>query len=636
MQKILNNILRHLKQHNIFFGLMIVWCIFLHCSMSHDKVNSILYESKTMHEVSMNFKSVAEVFDAINQVSSRLQITELLAHLFKKATPTEARILSNISLGMLRPPYEGTQFNIAQKSMIKIIASLTHHTVATIEHEAKKLGDLGLVVSALYKDQSEQSMTVLQVFKKLEELEAISGTGSQEERLQLIVALLNDLDPLSAHYVVSIILGTLRLGFSDMTIIDALSWMEVGDKSIRSELETAYNICADIGLIAQTLKEGGLKAIKHMKTTVGIPIRLAAAERLPNAEAVFEKVGKCIAQPKLDGFRLQVHLDKTHSKKPIIKFFSRNLIDMSPMFPDLVKAFEELDVETLIVEGEAIAYEPETGSFVPFQETVKRKRKHNIEQAAQDLPLQLFLFDILYLNGHELINEPHNVRRDKLAHVLKKNADPALKIIPEVEIKSAKSLEHYFYENVSAGLEGVMIKKDDAVYQAGKRNFNWIKLKRITQSHLEDTIDTVILGYYPGAGKRVHFGIGAFLVGVYNKSTDSYQTVAKVGTGLKDDEWKELRAKCDKLHVAKKPINVDCAKELYPDVWVNPELVCVVRADEITLSPLHTAGKTEEKLGFALRFPRFMGYRPDKKPEQTTSPKELSHLYKDQYEKKEK
>lgn len=591
----------------------------------------INYKSKgSSNEVSMNFKMVAEVFDAINNVSSRLQITELLANLLKKATPGEARILCNLSLGMLRAPYEGTQFNIAEKTMVKIIASLTHRTVETVEKEAKKIGDLGLVVSKFYEHDPERSMSVGTVFKKLEEIEAVSGIGSQEERQNLIIELLENLDSLSAHYVVSIILGTLRLGFSDMTLIDALSWMEVGDKSIRTDLETAYNLCADIGLIAQILKEDGLKAIKKMHVHIGIPIRLAAAERLPDAQAIFEKVGSCIVQPKLDGFRLQVHVDKTNPKKPIIKFFSRNLIDMSAMFPELVQAFEQLDVTTLIVEGEAIVFEPETGNFVPFQETVKRKRKHGIEQAAQEYPLQLFLFDLLYVNGENIIDAPHETRRKKLIELMKTNKNSSLRIIPEAVVTSAQQLEHYFYEHISEGLEGVMVKKPDAVYQAGKRNFNWIKLKRIAQSHLEDTIDTVILGYYAGSGKRAHFGIGAFLVGVYNKKLDAYETVAKVGTGLKDDEWKELRAKCDKIHVAKKPINLDCAKELYPDVWVNPELVCVVRADEISLSPLHTAGKTDEKLGFALRFPRFMGYRPDKKPEQTTSPQELAQLYQDQ------
>ena len=587
---------------------------------------------ESSNEESMNFNVVANVFNAINAVSARLQITELLAALLKKASPAEARVICNLSLGMLRAPYEGTQFNIAEKSMIKIIATLTNHSVEDVQKEFKKVGDLGLVVADFYKNRTESTMSVTKVFKKLEEIEAISGIGSQEERQHMIVELLQELDPVCAQYVVAIIVGTLRLGFSDMTIIDALSWMVTGDKTLRVFLEAAYNRCADIGLIAQVLKEGGLEAIKKMHTHVGIPIRLAAAERLPDAKEIFAKIGPCVAQPKLDGFRLQVHVDKTQ-KKPLIKFFSRNLIDMSAMFPELVHAFENLNVTTLIVEGEAIAYEPETGHFVPFQETVKRKRKHGIEQAAQDYPLRLFLFDILYLNGEELINEPHAIRRNKLEALLEKNADPALKLIPEISIASAKELENYFYQNVSAGLEGIMVKKDDAEYQAGKRNFNWIKLKRIAQSHLEDTIDTVILGYYAGEGKRVHFGIGAFLVGVYNKTSDSYQTVAKIGTGLKDDEWKELRAKCDALQVAKKPINVECAKELYPDVWVYPKLVCVVRADEISLSPLHTAGKTGDALGFALRFPRFIGYRTDKNPDQTTSPHELAELYRDQTKK---
>ena len=435
-------------------------------------------------------------------------------------------------------------------------------------------------------------MTVLQVYKKLEDIEAVSGIGSQEERQQLMVSLFDELDPLSANFIARIIVGTLRLGFSDMTIIDALSWMEAGNKSLRGYLEEAYNVCADIGFIAQTLKEGGISAIKHMHVNVGIPIRLAAAERMPDAKDIFEKIGRCVAQPKLDGFRLQVHVDKTHPKNPVIKFFSRNLLDMSPMFPELITAFEQYDVEQLIVEGEAIVFDPKTGSFVPFQETVKRKRKHGIKEAAEELPLQLFLFDLLYLNGHELINKPHEERRKKLEALIKKNPSEVVKIIPEVEIHSTHELEDFFLENITGGLEGIMVKKDDAVYQAGKRNFNWIKLKRIENSHLEDTIDAVVLGCYAGSGKRVHFGIGAFLIGVYNPKIDSYQTVAKVGTGLKDDEWKELRSKCDKLQVKEKPINVDCAKELYPDVWVNPEVVCVVRVDEITLSPLHSAGKT--------------------------------------------
>ena len=367
--------------------------------------------------------------------------------------------------------------------------------------------------------------------------------------------------------------------------------------------------------------------VSYQKSQIGIPIRMAAAERLPDPQAVFEKLGHSIAQPKLDGFRLQIHLDKTDQNNPFIKLFSRNLLDMTHMFPDVAQEFMKFDVTQLICEGEAIAYDPNTGVFVPFQETVKRKRKHGIAEAASEYPLQVFLFDILYLNGHDLIDHSQQQRRDALLNIVQHYVGLKIQIIPEVSIDSVHDLESYFLKNIDAGLEGIMVKKISSTYQPGKRNFNWIKLKRITQGQLEDTIDCVVLGYYLGSGKRASFGIGAFLVGIYNKRKDHFQTIAKIGTGLSDEEWVALKHQADALKVEEKPVNIECAKELFPDVWVYPTIVCTILADEITISPLHTAGKTESHLGFALRFPRFIEYRIDKTPEQSTSPDEIKEMF---------
>ncbi len=580
----------------------------------------------------MKFTVLTQVFDRIEQVSARLEITRLLADVFKQTTPQEAEIIANLSLGQLHPPYIGTQFNIAEKSVIKAVADHLGVEVKGIQKEAKELGDLGVVV-AQYEWKTNKELTVQQVYKALCDIEAVSGIGSQEEKLKLLRQLLADLDPVSAKYVIRIIIGKLRLGFSDMTIVDALSWMEAGDKSLRLIIENAYNVCADIGLIALTLKKNGIETVEQMHINIGIPIRPAAAERLPTPDAIIKKLGVCVAQPKLDGFRLQVHLDRT-DKKTKINFFSRNLIDMSYMFPDLVAALNDLDVKEVIFEGEAIVYDPNTGGFVPFQETVKRKRKHGIEAAAQEMPLKLFLFDLLYLDGQDYLTKPHKDRRKKLEQLLKGFKSDRVMVIEEKVITDTKALEDYFVSKIAAGLEGLVVKRPDAVYQPGKRNFNWIKLKRKEEGQLEDTVDCVILGYYAGKGKRVSFGVGAFLVGVYNKKKDLFQTVAKIGTGLKDVEWKELKKKCDAIRVKEMPHNVVCAKELYPDVWVYPEIVCIVRADEITLSPLHAAGKTNEQLGYALRFPRFMGYRLDKSAAEATTAKEIARLYEDQFVKK--
>ncbi len=576
----------------------------------------------------MKFNDVSKAFFEIEQVSGRLEMTRLLAQLLKKASAHEAAIICDLSLGQLHAPHIGTKFNLADKNVTKALAVVLKMSEEELARAAKKEGDLGLIIP-LEGWMPQDDLTVTQVYKELCAIEQISGTGSQDEKLQALVILLKQLDPLSARYVVRIIIGKLRLGFSDMTIVDALSWMVADNKSLRETIENAYNVCADIGMIAQELKEHGIKKIEHIHAQVGIPILPAAAERLPTAAAIIEKIGPCVAQAKLDGFRLQIHVDKTGSK-PVIHFYSRNLQDMSAMFPDLTDAFANIDAKSIICEGEAIVYDPNTGTFSRFQETVKRKRKHGIEEAIKDFPLQVFIFDLMYLNGKDVMGLTQKERRELLTQTFD-IANPLIRVIEEKYVTTAKELEDYFNANIASGLEGLVVKRTDAIYQPGKRNFNWIKLKRQEEGHLEDTIDCVILGYYAGEGKRAHFGIGAFLVGVYNKKEDRFETIAKIGTGLSDEDWKDLHRTCDAIKVKEQPKNVICVKELYPDVWVNPEIVCRVRADEITISPLHTAARTESKQGYALRFPRFMGYRPDKSATEATTITEIEHLYQDQF-----
>lgn len=579
----------------------------------------------------MNFSTVAEYFQKIEQESSRIKMTHLLGDLLQQTNEHEVDIVINLSLGQLHPPYKGTQFNIAEKNLIKVIAQLTDTSEEEVSKLAKDKGDLGLVIEGYEWDQGDD-LTVEQVYQRLCDLQEITGTGSQQEKSDTLVSLLSHLDSLSAKYVMRIILSKLRLGFSDMTVIDALSWMQVGNKSLKGVIEDAYNVCVDLGMIATLLKTRGEKALEHMHMKVGIPIRPAAAERLPDAQEIFKKLGHSVAEPKIDGFRLQVHLNK-RGKHPEVAFFSRNLIDMSYMFPDLKDEVIKMDVEDIIFEGEAIVYDPETDTFLPFQETVKRKRKHGIEEAATQMPLKVFVFNIFYLNGKDLLEFTQKERRDILLKMFSSDKTATYQVIEEATIDSAQQLEEYFNTCISAGLEGIMVKRLDASYQPGKRNFNWIKLKRTTIGQLEDTIDCVILGYYAGEGKRASFGIGAFLVGVYNPERDRFETIAKIGTGLSDQSWKDLKKKCDAIKVDCQPKNVVVAKELYPDVWVDPELVCVIKADELTISPLHTAHKTESHLGYALRFPRFMGLRDDKTATQATTIAEINRLYKDQFKK---
>lgn len=537
--------------------------------------------------------------------------------------------MCNLLLGQLHPIYEGTQFAIADKMMIRAIAQHTGQTEQTIQQELNNMGDLGAVIAA-YNWQPSTELSVTELFEQLSTVEKMRGEGSQDQKIDTLVALFKQLHPDEAKFIVRIILGKLRLGFSDMTIIDALSWMFVGNKSLRTRIEDAYNRCADLGHIAKIMQQDGIDALDTITIQVGVPIRPAAAERLPSAVDIIAKLGPCIAQPKLDGFRLQIHINRTTTPHRI-HFYSRNLQDMSPMFPDLLKALDTVDVKTLICEGEAIGYDAHTGVILPFQETVKRKRKHGIEEAMSEMPLKVFLFDLLYYNGESFLEKGHEERRSTLSHIMHHAHSETVQLIEEKKVTTAAELEAYFNRMIEMGLEGLVVKRPDAIYQPGKRNFNWIKLKRHAEGHLEDTIDCVILGYYAGQGKRAQFGIGALLVGVYNKQQDLFETIARIGTGLSDAEWLEVKQKCDASATPSQPYDVVCAKELAPDVWVTPTIVCAIFADEITVSPLHSAGKTAQHLGYALRFPRFMGYRPDKSPVDATTTTEIEGLYKDQY-----
>lgn len=577
----------------------------------------------------MIFSKLAKFFELISQNTARLKITEILADMYSQVSPQEAYMATYLSLGYLKPPYENAQFNFAEKNVEKVITQILNIEPDQLKNAIKESGDIGLALLNLPWNFTDQGLEISTIYEQLILLQQTVGTGSQEEKANILINLLNKVDALSASFIIRTILGKMRLGFSDMTIIDALSWMLVSNKSLHKEIENAYNLSADLGIIAKKLKEEGIEGLNHIKPIFGIPIRPAAAERMCSPEEIINKIGPCIAQPKLDGFRLQIHINNGNDDTKIW-FFSRNLIDMSNMFPDLVQALSAFPVENVIMEGEAISYDEETNTFLPFQETVKRKRKHKLEEYVESVPLRLFIFDILYLNNKSLIDLPY-IERRKLANSCFDQFDSkVINLIDEKLCNTSEELDTYFKSEVAQGLEGLVVKRPESVYQPGKRNFNWIKLKRIFKGHLQDTLDCVVLGYYFGKGKRVAFGIGAFLVGIYNQEKDVFETVAKVGTGLLDDEWRELRHKCDEYKITEQPSNVVCSVALKPDVWVSPKIVTVILADEITQSPQHTAGKDDKPTGYALRFPRFIGYTLDKQPEQATTVSELIKFYKSQ------
>jgi DNA ligase-1 len=255
---------------------------------------------------------------------------------------------------------------------------------------------------------------------------------------------------------------------------------------------------------------------------------------------------------------------------------------------------------------------------------MQRKRKYNMEEMSAKFPLRLMAFDLLYLEGRDFTGEPYTTRHDTLAEII--GPGDAVQVADHIITQDAKEIEKYFFDAITGGLEGIMAKRLDSKYQAGARNYNWIKLKRSYQGHLSDTVDGVIVGYLRGRGMRARFGIGALLVAVYDKERDVFATITKIGTGFSDEDWPRMRELLDQAAVDHKPARVDAI--MVPDVWVEPKYVIEMQADEITRSPIHTAGKVGDTPGYALRFPRVVGFiRVDRKPEDATTVSEIVDMY---------
>ena len=610
----------------------------------------------------MKFSQLAYYVEQIEETSSRLSITHLLAEFFKKLNKEEIEKTVYLLQGRLAPLYNAIEFGMAEKMIGRSVAAALHIDKKTFEQQFKKIGDLGRTTE-FFKKQirtlEQEDLSILEVYESLYKLATAAKVGSQDVKVQILAKLIRQLNPLSCRYLVRIPIGVLRLGFSDMTVLDALSWMLKGDKSLRPQIEKAYHVRPDLGQIGFVLKKEGITGLKKMKPNVFTPIIMMRAERLSSAKEILEKIGKCAIESKYDGFRLQIHYKKSEIRNPKsetnpkfknqnfkqeteVKLYSRNLEDVSFMYPDVIEGVKkEIKAKEIIFEGEAIGFDPHSGNFLPFQETVQRKRKYGIEEKAKEIPLKLFAFELLYLDGENYLDIPFVERRKKLLSVIKTTGDifkDVLLTAPEEITEDEKKLELLFDDAISKGLEGIIAKKLSGVYKPGAREWNWIKFKRSYSSKIDDTIDCLVMGYDYGKGKRTGFGIGAFLVGVYDKKQDKFLTVAKIGTGLSDEEWKELKVKSQKLKIKSKPALYEVDKMMECDVWVTPSIVVEIKADEITKSPVHTAGRKLKASksgkafevdipGFALRFPRLERFREDKRPEDVTSLKELEQLF---------
>lgn len=576
----------------------------------------------------MRFSELVQYFRRLEGTSGRNALVEVLAELFARTPTEDVPPTAYLLQGRLAPYFEPVEIGLGNNYVADAIAWAFGGDRATVIVRFDRLGDIGEAAAEKAAESGSSpapymAPPVRGIFDRLLKIARTTGAGSVRAKVEAFASLLGELDPLSCNYLCRISLGRMRLGVGDPTVLDAFSFARVGDKSLRKGLERAYNETSDLGLVGKTLWEGGLEAVECLGVRVGNPVRPALAERLPSAEAIIEKLGQAAVERKYDGFRCQVH-----KAGDDIKIFSRNLEDMTASFPEIVEgARRQVVASTAIFEGEALAYNPLSDEYLPFQQTVRRRRKHGVEETAAELPLRLFAFDVLYADGERVMERSYTERHAILEHAVE--AGDTILISEAHTSSEPEELLEVFNDSIQHGLEGIVAKRPDSPYQAGARNYNWVKLKRAQAGNLQDTVDGVIVGYIYGRGRRTVFGVGALLVATYDPERDVFPTVTKIGTGLSDAQWREVKERCEPYVSERKPARVE--SNIEPSVWVEPQVVIEVLADEITRSPVHPTGTDEGGQGYALRFPRLVSFRQeDKKPEDVTTVAEIMELYNQQ------
>ena len=576
----------------------------------------------------MKYEVVAEAYRDLEQASGRLILIDRLAALLAQ---TPAALLPNVCYlcqGLVAPEFAAVDLGLAEKLALRAVATATGVQPEEVVAALREAGDLGQAAEQLLATTAadrQPSLEVAAVVDTLHEIARAEGSGSQGRKLELLAGLLALATPLEARYLLRLVTGNLRLGIGTPTILDALAQVYTGNRKDRSVLERAYNICCDLGLVAAALASGGLDAVRELRVRPGNPVRVMLAQRLSDADEILAKLGgRCTAEYKYDGMRVQVH----RTADGEIELFTRRQERVSNQFPDVVELLQAgVGPREAILEGEVVAYDAAAGELRPFQEVMFRRRKHGIAEAARDVPVGLFCFELLYADGEDLTGLPYLDRRARLDQAV--TLSDRLRLTTALDVATAPALEAAFEQAVADGSEGLVCKSTGpgAVYQAGARGWLWIKLKRDYRTELADTIDLVIVGAYAGRGRR-RGTYGAVLLAAYDPETELYRTLGKCGTGFSDAELAALPARLAPFIRKQQPARVD--SRVTADVWLEPSIVLEVLSAELTLSPNHTAGwgQLKDDAGLSMRFPRFTGrWRDDKDPQDATTTQQLVELY---------
>lgn len=569
----------------------------------------------------MLYASLAEAFERLEQTTSYLEKNSTIVGLLKNAPAEEIEQVILFLLGRPWPAYVSKETGVGLQQLKKAVAKASGYSSSGVDKLMQEVGDLGEVARRLMTKKKQvtlftEELTVNKVFDKIKQLPDITGEGSVDRKMDSISELLTSSEPLEAKFIVRTVLGDLRIGVAEGRLRDAIaSAFGISPEKV----EHAYMLTTDYSLVAKAAAESGEKGLRKLGVSVGHPVNPMLAQRAEDIDEILERMGgKAAFELKLDGIRVQVHKDGDE-----IALFTRRMENYTRMFPDIIGSLKKaLKPKRVIVDGELVAIDKQTGKPMPFQEVLKRRRKYEIKEAAEQIPVGVHFFDVLLSDGKTMLDEPYLKRRAMLEKIVDEIKDKVM-VVEQKILSDPAEIQKFMDYAIKIGHEGLVAKDLNSNYRAGRREFVWLKLKPTLE-----TLDLVVVGAHYGMGKRAGV-FGSYILAARDEESERFKTVTRCGSGFTDDDLKELTKMFKKIQIKKPHEDVDI--EIECDVYFEPKIVFEVAYEEIQVSPeeRHTSS-------MGLRFPRYQRIREDRRPEEITTVREIEELFEIQERRKGK
>lgn len=558
----------------------------------------------------MEYRRLVEIYDRLDATSSTLEKTDILADAFVDADELLPEF-TQLARGRLFASWESDDLGVSSSLTAQAIANATGIDSDQIESWWRETGDLGDAAANAIENRAQTTLVsdtldIHTVYTTLRGLAEYEGSGSQKRRIDDIANLLTDAEPDEARYIVRTIVGAMRLGVGEGTIRDAIAmaFFDGSDEATRA-VERAYEVTNDFRIVSVAAREQGRDGLDALDVELFRPVKAMLAQKAKDVADTLEATEQPLLEYKYDGMRIKIHINGDE-----IRVFTRRLEDVTTQFPDIVAAVhEEIDAESAIIEAEVVVYNPETGSPIPFQEFAKRiKRKNDIEEMAEEYPATVHVFDLLYHDGEPLVDTPLSERAERLEGLI--NHDGKTKTIQRAENLRSASIEQaesFYADALEAGQEGLIVKNMNAPYQPGSRVGYMLKVKPMMEP-----LDLVVVQAKWSEGRKSDW-LGRLRLACWDAERQELREVGRMFSGLTDAEFREITAKLEPLIQS---VDGRTAK-------LRPEVVIEVEYEEIQESTTYDSG-------YALRFPRFGGFRDDLGPEDADRFERVERLYEEQ------